>query len=83
MNNPLICLPKISLFIYKNVMPYVIYGFTLVYLFFKGDTINILHTSPVTSSVTEESIDRPSAPMTSKLIQIPSNCYAKKTQNPS
>ncbi|CAF1740146.1 unnamed protein product, partial [Brassica napus] len=24
-----------------------------------GDTINILHTSPVTSSVTEESIDRP------------------------
>ncbi|KAL0645178.1 hypothetical protein Bca4012_043469 [Brassica carinata] len=30
-----------------------------------GDTINILHTSPVTSSVTEESIDRPSAPMTS------------------
>ena len=46
-------------------MPYVIYGFTLVYLFFKGDTTNILHASPVTSSLTEESTDRPSAPMTS------------------
>ena len=46
-------------------MPDVIYGFTLVYLFFKGDTTNILHASPVTSSLTEESTDRPSAPMTS------------------